>query len=1014
MAVKTGVSARAGAPPAQRAFCWQGQAGNRVAFDKMRDSITWLCAVWRVFAEARQTVQPATGPLPVPSFVLRRSVILYLAWLSCSAQAAEPLPPLKVDPSLLPPSSRAAKAAPKRATTPEVETADKAAPAEAPLRAAETFPVAAPEARPPAPTPGADAAPAPAASGQSTALREAEPVRPATEATRPAAAVAAPVQPRPAASGSARASIPAPSPYDEAPTPGNVTIARGLPPLKVDRSLLGPPPVARRRVPAPKTEVVDLGTRPDGDASAGATTSAPPLVAQDDTERMMRGSMTLSEYVQRNPASRATLMAAEQLSGTTDEVMRAEGAAELRRPGTTLTADTIVYEPPTDELQADGNVKLVRNEDVIEGPSLRYKLDRSEGVFDKPRYTVRRNLQTGEDLRTTTGSGHADSMEFLGENHIRMQNATYSTCGPDNPDWYAKAESLELDFVSEEGEGRNGTVYFKGVPVLYSPWLDFSLNNRRKSGFLTPTFGTSNRTGIDLIVPYYWNIAPNMDATIAPRVLGTRGFMLSNEFRYVDSGYSGVARLDYLFNDSILNRSRHALSLQHLQQFSPRIVGSLNINAVSDRDYYTDLGSRLSITSISYLARQGSLSYSGDWWTASASALEYQVLANLSPVYSQMPALALNAYRADLPAGMAFRLDSSFTDFRIDNPAQDEGRRTVVYPQLSLPVQTSYLSITPKVGVHFSNYELDRGTANAALPTSLSRSIPIFSLDASTVFESDSDLLGQGLIQTLEPRLYYVLSPHKDQSDYPVFDTALADFNFAQIFSENVFVGQDRIADSNQLTAALVSRFIDPDTGDERARAAFGQRFYFSDQLVTLPGGTPRTERIASTLAALSGELLPDTRVDAAIQYNTDLSQTERYNLSARWNPRPAHVLNAAYRFRRGTTTTTEVRDVDLSAQWPLTTRWYGVARYNYSVAERRLVEGLGGLEYNGGCWIGRVVFQRIATNVEQSRTALFFQLELNDFSRIGSNPLDALKRSIPGYGQINQSTADPIFGEDF
>jgi LPS-assembly protein len=1000
----------AGVPRAQRVFCWHWPAGNRVAFDKMRDSITWLCAVWRVFAEARQSVQPATGPLPVLSFVLRRSVILYLAWLSCSVQAAEPLPPLKVDPSLLPPSSRAAKAASTRATAPAVEAAEQAAPAETPSRAAETFPVAAPGA------PGAEpqeavAAPEADAAAQETSSRAAEPVPVADDAVKPAVAATAA---RLVAPDGARTVIPAASPYDEVPEHGNVTIARGMPPLKVDRSLLGPPPVARRRMPAPKTEVVDSGSRPDGDRPAGGVASAPPQVAQDDTERMMRGSMTLSEYVRRNPASRATLMAAEQLSGTTDEVMRAEGAAELRRPGTTLTADVIVYEPPTDELQADGNVKLVRNEDVIEGPSLRYKLDRSEGVFDKPRYTVRRNLQTGEDLRTTTGSGHADSMEFLGENHIRMQNATYSTCGPDNPDWYAKAESLELDFVSEEGEGRNGTVYFKGVPVLYSPWLDFSLNNRRKSGFLTPTFGTSNRTGIDLIVPYYWNIAPNMDATIAPRVLGTRGFMLSNEFRYVDSSYSGVARLDYLFNDSILNRSRHALSLQHLQQFSPRVTGSLNINAVSDRDYYTDLGSRLSITSISNLARQGSLTYSGSWWSATASALEYQVLANIKPVYSQVPSLALNAYRADLPAGAAFRLSSSYTDFRIDDTSRDEGRRTVIYPQLSLPVQTSYLSITPKVGVHFSNYELDRGTTNAALPTSLSRSIPIFSLDASTVFESDSDLLGQGLVQTLEPRLYYVLSPHKDQSDYPVFDTALADFNFAQIFSENVFVGPDRIADSNQLTAALVSRFIDPDTGDERARAAFGQRFYFSDQLVTLPGGTPRTERVASTLAALSGELLPDTRVDAAIQYNTDLSQTERYNLSTRWSPRPAHVVNAAYRFRRGTTTTTEVRDVDLSAQWPLTTRWYGVARYNYSVAERRLVEGLGGLEYNGGCWIGRVVFQRIATNVEQSRTALFFQLELNDFSRIGSNPLDALKRSIPGYGQINQSTADPIFGEDF
>jgi LPS-assembly protein len=656
----------------------------------------------------------------------------------------------------------------------------------------------------------------------------------------------------------------------------------------------------------------------------------------------------------------------------------------------------------------------VRGEDVVEGPSLRYQLTRSEGVFDKPRYTVRRNLQTGENLRTTTGRGEADVMEFLGENRIRMENATYSTCGPENQDWYAQVDTLNLDFESEEGEGRNGKIIFKGVPVLYSPWLDFSLNNRRKSGFLTPTFGVTNRTGIDLLLPYYWNIAPNMDATIGLRVLGTRGLMLSSEFRYLQEDYAGKIRLDYLPSDRLAERDRYAFSMQHAHQFNERLTGALNINSVSDRNYYTDLGSRLAITSISYLPREGSLSYAGDWWTLSAKASEYQSLANRPDIYRQMPSVTFNALRSDLPGGLVFSTLANYTDFRIDDVTRDQGRRAVVYPQLSLPMRNSYMFITPKVGVHLSNYDLDRGTANAAQSTSLSRSIPIFSLDAGTVFERDSDLFGQGFIQTFEPRMYYVLSTYKDQSKYPVFDSALADFNFAQIFSENVFVGQDRIADSNQVTTAAISRFIDPVNGSERARLALGQRFYFSDQLVTLPGGTPRTERVASTLAAVSGELLPKTWVDAAVQYNTDLSQTERYNLTMRWNPREAQVLNASYRFRRASTTVGDVRDLDLSAQWPLTNRWYAVARHNYSIAERRLVEGLAGFEYNGGCWVGRFVFQRIATNVQRTRTALFFQLELNDFSRIGSNPLDALKRSIPGYGQINQSAADPIFGDDF
>ncbi len=961
--------------------------------------------------------------------MLRRSVILYLAWMACGAQAADALPSLKVDPSLVPPSQRPAKtgaAKPAAAPKQPAATGGAAAPAETPAAApgVEVFPVA---------TPGQPAAEAPAA--VEAAPAPAPVPAPALKATpasvRQAAPAAAPVAPATASNArnlpplkvdrslvkappGARAVPPtAQAALDEAPPYRNVTTARNMPPLKVDRSLMGTPPVARRRLPAGQTgETVIAGAPAAQDANV--TGALPPQVPEDDETRMLKGAITLSEYVERHPESRATLIAADQLDGTTDAVMRAEGAAELRRATTSLTADSIVYEPPTDELRAQGNVRLVRGEDVVEGPSLRYQLTRSEGVFDKPRYTLRRNLQTGEDLRTTTGRGEADLMEFRGENRVRMENATYSTCGPENADWYAQVDTLNLDFESEEGEGRNGKIVFKGVPVLYSPWLDFSLNNRRKSGFLTPTFGTTNRTGIDLLVPYYWNIAPNMDATIAPRVLGTRGLMLSNEFRYLDENYRGMMRLDYLFSDRILDRDRHALSIQHMQRFGERWSGSVNINAVSDRDYYTDLGNRLAITSIGYLAREGTLSYSGDWWSLTGSATEYQALANLSPIYSKVPSFVLNAYRADLPAGLVFRMNSSYTDFRIDDPRRDQGRRAVLYPQLAMPMQTSFMTITPKVGVHMSNYDLQRGTDNAALPTSLSRSVPIFSLDASTVFERDSDLFGQGFVQTLEPRLYYVLAPYRNQSQFPVFDSALADFNFAQIFSENVFVGQDRISDSNQLTAAAISRFIDPQTGAERARVALGQRIYFADQNVILPGGQVRTGSIASTLGAVSGELLPKTWIDAALQYNTDLSQTERYSITARWNPRAAQVLNTSYRFRRSTTNAADVRDIDLSVQWPLTNRWYAVARHNYSIAERRLVEGLAGLEYNGGCWVGRFVFQRIATNVQRSRTALFFQLELNDFSRIGSNPLDALKRSIPGYGQINQSIADPIFGEDF
>ncbi|MDP3287281.1 MAG: LPS assembly protein LptD, partial [Methyloversatilis sp.] len=621
--------------------------------------------------------------------MLRRSVTFYLVWMSCAAQAADALPQLKVDPSLVPQSRR--PAATVKGTTPPKPGGPTAATPTAPAQPAtvETVPVPAPDevvATPVSPneavgTPAAATVAAPAAAVPAEA--SAEPVKPVKPAERavtavPAAPVDAATAPAPRnlpalkvdrallrqPSSIARRAAPGVQPPDDIPVRGNVSTVRNMPPLKVDRALMGAPPVARRVKPAPAEGIAAAAAVPGAAAVAESgmpgAASLPSLVPEGDASQMMYGKMTLSEFVARNPDSRVTLLSAESVSGTTDEVMRAEGNAELRRPGTTLTADRINYEPPTEELQADGNVRLVRGEDRIEGPSLRYRLDRSEGVFEKPQYSLRRNLQTGENFRTTTGTGQADRMEFLGENRVRMTNATYSTCGPDNPDWYAKAETLDLNFESDDGEGRNGTIYFKDVPVLYSPWLDFSLNNRRKSGFLSPTFGTTNRTGFDFLLPYYWNIAPNMDATIAPRVLGTRGLMMSNEFRYLNHNYSGIARLDYLFSDRILDRDRHALSLQHTHRITNRLTASLNYNEVSDRNYYTDLGTRLAITSISYLPQDAALTYSGDWWSATARVTEYQSLANLAPLYSQMPAVTLNAFRADLPFGSVFQMKSSY------------------------------------------------------------------------------------------------------------------------------------------------------------------------------------------------------------------------------------------------------------------------------------------------------------------------------------------------------------------
>lgn len=711
--------------------------------------------------------------------------------------------------------------------------------------------------------------------------------------------------------------------------------------------------------------------------------------------------------MQADPGAGTTMIWATELRGRNDVEAVAEGDVEVRRDDSILTADRVTYRHADDETEAEGNVRLRRGDDFITGPYLRLKIAESLGWFDRPQYSLKRMPKTTVEYalprEPLTASGQADRLDFEGEDLYRLRNATYSTCAPDRRDWYLKAEDIELDFNQETGEATGSTVHFKDTPILYWPWMTFPLNNNRRTGLLAPTFGHSTTNGLELTLPWYWNIAPNMDATIAPRVLTRRGLQINTEFRYLDHGYNGEARLEYLPNDQLAGIDRKAWSLMHNQTLAPGLTGNLNLNGVSDYAYFADLSSRVAMVSQSNLLRQGTLTYGAGWWNATLMAQSFQTLQDpAAPAgipYRRLPQLTLNALRPDLPAGFTGSVAAEYVKF--DHPNQLTGERTVLYPQLSVPWQSAAVFVTPKIGVHMTRYVLDRRD-----DAQLTREVPIYSIDSGMVFERNATWFDHAMIQTLEPRLFYLKVPPRDQSRLPVFDSALIDFNFAQIFSENRYGGSDRINDANQLTAAVVSRLVDPANGVELMRGAVGQRFYFRDQQVTLPGEVARTTRKTDLLAAFAGRVAPKLFVDTGIQYSPNFGRTERFNIGGRWQPESGKVLNAGYRYTRD-----QIGQIDVSGQWPLGGGWYGVGRYNHSIKEGRLIESLAGVEYDAGCWVGRIVFHRFATLTSQVSTSVFLQLELNGLARIGSNPLDMLKRNVPGYGVVNQPAADPVFG---
>lgn len=741
-----------------------------------------------------------------------------------------------------------------------------------------------------------------------------------------------------------------------------------------------------------------------------------------------------------------------------DRKMRSFGNASIKKDNQSIYGDKIEYDVQNDELHVIGNTRIETDGIKVEGPELTMRLYDSVGEMQNPSFELdtqftglpqagtaraedmlrEESLAPGglsidesgsliteniEDAVSTDANigrkpgksrGDAKSVLFEGETKKVLKTARYTTCEVDRDDWYIKASELEIDTYTKTATGWNARVEFMGVPLLYTPWIDFSYLNQRKSGFLSPTVGTTSRSGFEVLVPYYWNIAPDMDATIGTRALSKRGVQLQGEFRYLDDAYSGINSAEYLPSDSQSGEDRYYLNLQHQQRLGNGWSGGYNIERVSDDEYFSELSTQITVTSRVNLPQQGYLNYQDDVWSFNGLVQKFQTLGeDVSAPYHRLPQLTLNGtkdyefLRPNLyTQWVGFDRDQNRPVRLLTDSGQLStgvtGNRFVAYPSLSVPFEKPYGYITPKFGIHYTSYALDNesfafrdnlGNTGTDTYEAGTRSVPIFSLDSGLFFDREVNVVNNRYTQTLEPRLFYVYIPRRDQSMFPVFDSSEADLNLGTLFLENQFTGNDRINDANQVSLAFTTRMIDAKSGQQRLAATLGQRFYFSDQQVTLPGDIPRARNSSDIVAAVTAKLTNSWNVDAIWQYNTDASSTVRSNIGARYNPEPGKVLNLSYRY-----TVDRLEQINISGQWPLGSGWYGMGRWNYSFFENQPIEGIAGIEYDAGCWQARSVLQRVSTATADANYALFFQLELGGLTSIGSNPMRLLQRSIPGY----------------
>lgn len=703
-------------------------------------------------------------------------------------------------------------------------------------------------------------------------------------------------------------------------------------------------------------------------------------------------------------------LSGDTLSGHADKEVVLEGNARMLRSDTQISADTLRYDQRTDRMQAEGHVRIEREERIYTGTYLDMDVERFEGFFTDIRY----------QLGGEKGHGEAVRADFADKDHMTARQGTYTTCrrkpGPDwVPEWVLTAAQLNIDNEEEIGKAQGAYLHFQGVPLLPVPPFTFPITEKRKSGFLPPLFGIDSVNGFELGTPYYFNLAPNYDLTVTPNFISNRGMNTESQLRYLEPRYSGDLKLAYMPGDRLRGQDRVALALTHSTQITSPIGGisiAANISRVGDDNYWSDFSGSTLLQAGAPLGgtnRTLPADITATWGRGDLSSmLKVQKWQGLqaTPPYDRVPQWTLRYAQSNVQ-GIDWSVDTDITQFEGDRTItrQPNAQRAFAWAQVSYPMIWPAVYLTPKLQTHVAGYQFDAPMNSQQTASSL---VSTFSLDTGLTFERNTEILGVKLLQTLEPRAFYVYTPYTDQSLIPIYDTAPQDLNLTAVFTENAYVGHDKISDNNLLTLGLTTRFLNSDSGAQLASFGIAQRLRFEEQKVTLlPGQTPAATGLSDILLGSRLNLGDRWVLDAATQYNLKTQQSVRSVIGGRYHAGDFQTLNVAYRSQANAS-----EQVDLSWQWPLNQLWslaggpsnpdagryYGLGRVAYSLRDQLLVDSLLGLEYDAGCWISRVVYTRTPITPQTANSKLMLQIEFVGFTRLGIDPFKTLTDSIPRY----------------
>lgn len=659
------------------------------------------------------------------------------------------------------------------------------------------------------------------------------------------------------------------------------------------------------------------------------------------------------------------------------------GNVDLRRADQWLLTDQLTWRNDQNTWTAKGSVRY-------QDSSVRLTADTAAGDTDKDIATVD---SVHYQLRNVRGNGTAAHARVEG-NRETYTNSTYSTCDPAARHWEIRGQRIDVDRDKGVGTARHASLRIGDVPVFYLPYFTFPLDNERKSGFLQPGFGQSGSGGFEFVLPYYFNIAPNYDATLTAHWYGDRGLMAEGEFRYLTGNSHGQIDASWLPDDSQRHYDRGSVFAKSTTNLSPNWYIDANLQHVSDDFYFQDFSRETYGASIGLLPSTFGLYGRGRYWNAGLYVQDWEVtdpsVADLNAPFRRAPDAYFN-WRQPLAEHVELGVKSEAVKFT--QLVQPGATRVDLYPYIALPFEHAAWYVRPELGYRYTSWNLDQPVApgDTTHPT---RNVPIFDLDAGMFFERDTDWFGHSFVQTLEPRLYYLRVPYRNQDDIPIFDTQQFTFGYAQLFRTSDFTGADRQSDANQLTAAITTRLLDSADGREWWSVSFGQIRYFTPPRVTLPGQT-FVDRSGSDYVVDTNLNLDDRwSVGGSWQYDPTGHRTDLGSLRGQYRFGQGGVINAAYRYRPGL-----VEQTDLSFVYPLNASWRLLGRWDYSLKDRTTLEALGGVEWQDCCMAVRVIGRNYIRNQQGEKNfALFLEIELKGLGSLGRDSSDLLERDILGY----------------